>query len=52
MAYASPSTTAVLPTPASPSSSGLFFLLRASVRATARISCSRAIAGPIRSSIA
>ncbi len=41
------STTAVLPTPASPTSTGLFLLLRASAWSTARISRRRPMIGPI-----
>ena len=42
---ASPSTTAVLPTPGSPISTGLFFVLRERIRITFRISPSRPITG-------
>ena len=42
---ASPSTTAVLPTPGSPISTGLFFVLRERMRTTLRISSSRPMTG-------
>ena len=42
---ASPSTTAVLPTPGSPISTGLFLVLRESIRTTLRISSSRPMTG-------
>ena len=42
---ASPSTTAVLPTPGSPISTGLFFVLRDKIRTTFRISASRPMTG-------
>ena len=42
---ASPSTTAVLPTPGSPISTGLFLVLRERIRTTFRISSSRPITG-------
>ena len=42
---ASPSTTAVLPTPGSPMSTGLFFVLRERIRITFRISSSRPMIG-------
>ena len=45
MRWASPSTIAVLPTPGSPISTGLFFLLRESTWITRRISSSRPITG-------
>ena len=43
--WASPSTTAVLPTPGSPISTGLFFVLRDRIRITLRISSSLPITG-------
>ena len=43
--WASPSTTAVLPTPGSPISTGLFFVLRDRIRITLRISSSRPMTG-------
>lgn len=45
MRWASPSTTAVLPTPGSPMSTGLFFVRRLSTCTTRRISLSRPITG-------
>ena len=42
---ASPSTAAVLPTPGSPISTGLFFVFRDRIRITFRISASRPITG-------
>ena len=42
---ASPSTTAVLPTPGSPIKTGLFFVLRERIRTTFLISLSRPITG-------
>ena len=45
MRWASPSTMAVLPTPGSPMSTGLFFVLRERMRMTSRISVSRPITG-------
>ena len=45
MRCASPSTTAVLPTPGSPISTGLFFVFRESIRMTLRISESLPITG-------
>ena len=42
---ASPSTTAVLPTPGSPISTGLFFVFRDRIRTTLRISLSRPMTG-------
>ena len=42
---AKPSTMAVLPTPGSPISTGLFFVLRDRMRMTSRISVSRPITG-------
>ena len=44
---ARPSTTAVLPTPGSPISTGLFLVLRERIRTTFRISSSRPITGSI-----
>ena len=49
MRRASPSTTAVLPTPGSPISTGLFFVRRHSTCITRRISSSRPITGSILS---
>ena len=43
--WARPSTMAVLPTPGSPISTGLFFVLRDRIRITRRISASRPITG-------
>ena len=43
--WASPSAMAVLPTPGSPMSTGLFLLLRLRIRMTLRISSSRPITG-------
>ena len=43
--WARPSTTAVLPTPGSPMSTGLFFVLRDRIRTTLRISLSRPMTG-------
>ena len=43
--WARPSTTAVLPTPGSPISTGLFLVLRERIRTTFRISLSRPITG-------
>ena len=43
--WASPSTTAVLPTPGSPISTGLFFVFLERIRITLRISSSRPITG-------
>ena len=48
--WARPSTTAVLPTPGSPISTGLFFVRRASTCTTRRISPSRPITGSSRPS--
>ncbi len=51
---ASPSTIAVLPTPASPIKTGLFFVLRDSISITLLISSSRPITGsilPLRTSL-
>ena len=45
MRCASPSTMAVLPTPGSPISTGLFFVLRERMRITLRISASRPMTG-------
>ena len=45
MRCASPSTMAVLPTPGSPTRTGLFFVLRERMRVTARISASRPMTG-------
>ena len=45
MRWASPSTMAVLPTPGSPISTGLFLVLRERMRITRRISASRPITG-------
>ncbi|EXE16584.1 hypothetical protein J558_3295 [Acinetobacter baumannii 1106579] len=45
MRCASPSTMAVLPTPGSPISTGLFFLRRASTSMVVSISCARPITG-------
>ena len=47
MRRASPSTMAVLPTPGSPMSTGLFFVRRESTWSTRRISWSRPITGSI-----
>ena len=49
---ASPSTTAVLPTPGSPINTGLFFVFRHKMRITLRISTSRPITGSIFCSLA
>ncbi len=45
MRWASPSAMAVLPTPGSPMSTGLFLLLRLRIRMTLRISSSRPMTG-------
>ena len=50
--WASPSTTAVLPTPGSPISTGLFLVRRLSTCTTRRISASRPITGSSRPSSA
>ena len=50
--WASPSTTAVLPTPGSPISTGLFFVRRLRTCTTRRISASRPITGSSRPSAA
>ena len=53
MRWASPSTIAVLPTPGSPTRTGLFFVLRDRIWITRRISASRPITGsifPVRAS--
>ena len=47
MAWASPSTTAVLPTPASPIRTGLFLVRRFKISTTRAISLSRPITGSI-----
>ena len=52
MRWARPSTTAVLPTPGSPMSTGLFFVRRDSTCTTRRISASRPITGSTRPSSA
>ena len=46
--WASPSTIAVLPTPGSPTSTGLFFVLRERIWITRRISASRPMTGSSR----
>ena len=48
MRWASPSTIAVLPTPGSPISTGLFLVLRERIWTTRRISSSRPITGSRR----
>ena len=52
IASASPSTTAVFPTPASPISTGLFFVFRQRISIMRSISCSRPIIGSIFPSFA
>ena len=52
MRWASPSTTAVLPTPGSPMSTGLFLVRRDSTWTTRRISSSRPMTGSMRPSLA
>ena len=52
MRKASPSTMALLPTPGSPMSTGLFFFLRLRICATRSISCSRPTTGSRRPSAA